>query len=414
MGDGARLAVTLFLPASDEPAPCVLEACLPQGRPDRGVPAGVPAATRRARLAVARVDVRGTGSSDGLAPTSTPRRSSRTCASRSTGSPTAWCDRPGGMSARRTPASTRCTSRPSGRRRSRRSAPSTPPTTATPTTCTTWAGCCGSRPRRLPAYMVADERLPPVPALVGDGWRDEWQRRSRTRAMAGPWIEEQHDAVLAAGLGAPRLRPDRLPDVSSSPAGRTATATTRSARSSALREQGVPHRLLIGPWSHMSTATSLPGPHLDLVPVMARWWDRWLRGDRRRLRRRAGADLVRAARRPGRARPRARRGRVAPAPSWPLAGAREDAPRARRRRGGVRRARRRRHRGVEQLRRSLPWGQPTDQRYDDAASLTWEWPADGLSLLGHPRLRLRLRSSGRWRRCRPSCATSSPTARRRC
>jgi hypothetical protein len=42
---------------------------------------------------------------------------------------------------------------------------------------------------------------------------------------------------------------------------------------------------------------------------------------------------------------------------------------------------------------SLPWGQPTDQRYDDAASLTFEWPADGLSLLGHPRLRLRLRSS---------------------
>jgi hypothetical protein len=42
---------------------------------------------------------------------------------------------------------------------------------------------------------------------------------------------------------------------------------------------------------------------------------------------------------------------------------------------------------------SLPWGQPTDQRYDDAGSLTFEWPADGLSLLGHPRLRLRLSSS---------------------
>jgi len=42
---------------------------------------------------------------------------------------------------------------------------------------------------------------------------------------------------------------------------------------------------------------------------------------------------------------------------------------------------------------SLPWGQPTDQRYDDAASLRWEWPADGMSLLGHPRVHLRLRSS---------------------
>src|SRR4029079_10877562 len=46
----------------------------------------------------------------------------------------------------------------------------------------------------------------------------------------------------------------------------------------ALAEAGVPPRLLLGPWSHMSTDNSLPGPNIDLVPVMARWWDRWLRG----------------------------------------------------------------------------------------------------------------------------------------
>ena len=32
------------------------------------------------------------------------------------------------------------------------------------------------------------------------------------------------------------------------------------------------------PVGHMSTETSLPGPRIDLVPEMARWWDRWLRG----------------------------------------------------------------------------------------------------------------------------------------
>jgi hypothetical protein len=42
---------------------------------------------------------------------------------------------------------------------------------------------------------------------------------------------------------------------------------------------------------------------------------------------------------------------------------------------------------------SLPWGQPADQRFDDPASLTWEWPAAGMTLLGHPRLRLRVTSS---------------------
>ena len=29
-----------------------------------------------------------------------------------------------------------------------------------------------------------------------------------------------------------------------------------------------PKRLLAGPWSHMSTASSLPGPHIDLVPEL--------------------------------------------------------------------------------------------------------------------------------------------------
>ena len=29
----------------------------------------------------------------------------------------------------------------------------------------------------------------------------------------------------------------------------------------------------------MATDTSLPGPRIDLVPEMVRWWDRWLRGE---------------------------------------------------------------------------------------------------------------------------------------
>jgi hypothetical protein len=32
----------------------------------------------------------------------------------------------------------------------------------------------------------------------------------------------------------------------------------------------------------------------------------------------------------------------------------------------------------------LPWGQSSDQRSDDAASLTWDWNAESLVLLGHP------------------------------
>ena len=167
--------------------------------------------------------------------------------------------------------------------------------------------------------------------------------------------------------------------------------TFRTVR--ALREAGTPHRLLLGPWSHMSTASSLPGPHLDLVPVMARWWDRWLRGLDN------GVDdepaltwIAQRSTRPGADR-RAVEGEWRCAPSWPLEGAREE---VRDLGAGVVTLAVEPDVGTAALNScagSLPWGQPTDQRFDDSRSLTWEWPADGLSLLGHPRVRLRVASS---------------------
>jgi hypothetical protein len=38
----------------------------------------------------------------------------------------------------------------------------------------------------------------------------------------------------------------------------------------------------------------------------------------------------------------------------------------------------------------LPWGQSSDQRHDDAESMTWEWDAGEVTVMGHPRVRLRV------------------------
>jgi putative CocE/NonD family hydrolase len=68
MEDGVRLAVSLFLPASDGPAPVVLEA-LPY-RKDDATASYRPEYERLCGeygYAVARVDLRGTGSSEGVA-----------------------------------------------------------------------------------------------------------------------------------------------------------------------------------------------------------------------------------------------------------------------------------------------------------------------------------------------------------
>ena len=123
-------------------------------------------------------------------------------------------------------------------------------------------------------YMAAMNVLPPVPAVFGDGWRDEWRDRIET---AEPWLlrwlEEQVDSPYWRHGS---LRPDY---------GRIACPTIIVAgwadgyRNNTLRTfeaLDCPRRLLVGPWSHMSTATSLPGPHIDLVPELVRWFRRWL------------------------------------------------------------------------------------------------------------------------------------------
>ena len=149
----------------------------------------------------------------------------------------------------------------------------------------------------------------------------------------------------------------------------------------ALTDAGTPARLIAGPWSHMSAATALPGPHIDLVAEMARWFDRWLRGadtgigasgDRPAASRRSSTSDARrrtiarsrtrssspapgTARRPGR-----RRG----CPRWSTGST-----------GGVVAHRLRPDTGTaawNSCAGTLPYGQPTDQRFADAASLTWD------------------------------------------
>ncbi len=397
MPDGTRLATTLFLPASDEPVPCVLEA-LPYRKDDL-------TATYRpeyVRLrdehgyAVARVDVRGTGSSDGLATDEYPEQEQRDlCDVIAWLAEQPWCTGAVGMYG----------TSYSGFN-SLQVACERPPALkaiiaiyATDDRYTDDVHKMGGSLRLLdlvdyPAYMVAMNALPPVPALVGDGWRDDWRRRvDELEPWLLRWLEEQRDSAYWRH-GSVRPAYDRIECATMLVGGWADGYRNNTFRTvQALRENGTPHRLLLGPWSHMSTATSLPGPHIDLVPVMARWWDRWLRGiddgydDEPAL-----TWFQQASTRPSPDR-RLVEGEWRTAPQWPLAGAREE------------------ERGLgdgevaydvvadvgtaawNSCAGALPWGQPTDQRDDDAASLTWEWPADGTELVGHPRLRLRLSST---------------------
>jgi uncharacterized protein len=397
MTDGARLAVTLFLPDTDAPAPCLLEA-LPYRKDDL-------TATYRPEYlrlrdehgyAVCRVDVRGTGSSDGLATDEYPVQEQEDLAELIGWlADQAWCSGAVGMFG----------TSYSGFNALHLAAVQPP---ALKAICAIYSSddrytddvhYMGGSLRLLdvvdyPTYMVAMNALPPVPSLVGDGWVDAWRERvERLDPWLVRWVEERHDSAYWR-QGSVRPAYDRIRTPTMLVGGWADGYRNNTFRTvEKLQSQGTPVRLLLGPWSHMSTATSLPGPHLDLVPVMARWWDRWLRGiddgydDEPAL-----TWFAQRSTRPGADRPLVE-GEWRSAPAWPLPGASMSV----------------RPLGTgtvsydvlpdvgtaawNSCAGSLPWGQPTDQRYDDAASLTWEWPADGLSLLGHPVLRLRLSST---------------------
>src|SRR3954447_25488451 len=409
VADGTRLAATLFLPhvtRTGTAVPCVLEA-LPYRKDD--LTASYRPEYVRLRdehdIAVCRVDVRGTGSSDGLAVDEYPAQEQQDLAEViSWLADQPWCTGSVGMygtsysgfnalqlACERPPALKAIIA-----------------IYATDDRYTDDVHTMGGAFRLLdlvdyPTYMVAMNALPPVPSIAGDGWVDAWRSRvERLEPWLLRWLEEQRDSPywrhgsVRAGEGAHLTGAgyDRIACPTMLVGGWADGYRNNTFRTiEALARNGVPHRLLLGPWSHMSTATSLPGPHLDLVPVMARWWDHWLRGADNGVDREPVVTWFHQRSTPPAPDRPTVEGEWRSSPVWPLPGAQEhtrglgEGETAYVVRPDVGTA------AWNSCAASLPWGQPEDQRFDDAASVTWDWPADGLDLLGHARLRLRLASS---------------------
>ena len=265
-------------------------------------------------------------------------------------------------------------------------------------------------------YMTPMCVLPPVPAVWGEGWQDEWRRRLETNE---PWVltwlrEDVHGDYWRGGsvrLGADGAGYERIdgPDDDRRGLGRR------------LPQQLLPHRRRAGRATASRTGcwpargrtptrrTRCPGPRIDLDVEMAAWFDRWLRA----------ADDVRR-----------RSTRTATSSSAPRPGPSPTSTCTRAAGCGCRRCRRPgRHPVALDGPRSLPvvpdlgtaawidcaghlpWGLSGDQRLDDARSLTWDVDAAGRPGRRPPAGD----GSGsaptrRPPRCRSSSATSSPTA----
>ncbi|MFJ4541362.1 CocE/NonD family hydrolase [Streptomyces tibetensis] len=124
--------------------------------------------------------------------------------------------------------------------------------------------------------MFAYGTCPPDPAVVGDRWREMWHERlENTEPWVLEWLRHQrrddywrHASVCEdyAGVQCPVL-------ASSGWADGYSNAVTRL-----LGNLDVPRKGLIGPWSHKFPHLGEPGPAIGYLQELVRWWDHWLKG----------------------------------------------------------------------------------------------------------------------------------------
>jgi uncharacterized protein len=282
LGDGTRLAARIWLPedAEDEPVPAILE-FLPYRKSDGTT---VRDAARQPYLAgfgyaAVRVDMRGTGESDGVITdeyTEQEQEDAREVLAWLRAQP--WCDGKLGMwgiswggfnslqiAARRPPG-----------------------LGAIVTLCSTddryaddvhYRGGCvlGLDMLHWASSMLTWNARPPDPRLYGEGWREAWLERLETLT---PWIEhwlghQRRDGYWQHGSVCEDFAAIECPVYA---VGGFADGYT-NAVPRLLAGLSVPRKGLVGPWAHAFPDDALPGPSIGFLQECVRWFDHWLKGE---------------------------------------------------------------------------------------------------------------------------------------
>jgi putative CocE/NonD family hydrolase len=125
--------------------------------------------------------------------------------------------------------------------------------------------------------MLAFNAKPPDPAIVGDGWMERWlDRLERTPPYIEAWLSHQrrdaywqHGSVCEdyAAITCPVYAVGGWTDGYSDAVPRL------------LEHLNVPRRGLIGPWGHVDPVSGTPGPPAPIYQEMVRWFRHHLCGD---------------------------------------------------------------------------------------------------------------------------------------
>lgn len=278
MPDGCRLAARIWRPADGAPVPAVLE-YIPYRRRDRTRMRDESMHPRIAGAGYAsvRIDIRGSGDSDGLLSgeyTEVEIQDAVDAIDWIAGQP--WCDGNVGMfgkswgafsalqvAARRPPALKAIVPVMGTDDRFREDIHHYMGALATDNF---WWGC----------VMQVYNTQPPDPETRGEDWRATWKKRLDAMTFwPGEWLDHQSrdDFWRHGSVG----EDYSAIDIPVWYVGGWADAYRDTSLHLAEHLSG-PVRVTMGPWAHLYPHEGLPGPRIDFIGAIIRYWDQWLKG----------------------------------------------------------------------------------------------------------------------------------------
>jgi putative CocE/NonD family hydrolase len=117
---------------------------------------------------------------------------------------------------------------------------------------------------------------PPDPRLLGEGWRERWfARLEEATSWIEPWLRHQRrDEYWKQGSVCEDYSAIECPVYA---LGGFVDGYTNSVPR-LLEGLSVPRKGLIGPWAHAFPDDALPGPSIGFLQECVRWFDHWLKG----------------------------------------------------------------------------------------------------------------------------------------
>jgi putative CocE/NonD family hydrolase len=141
-----------------------------------------------------------------------------------------------------------------------------------------WCGGCVFQPMLdWATSMLAYNARPPDPLIVGDRWRELWLARLEgNRPFIESWLGHQRrDEYWLQGSVCADYGAIRCPVYVVS----GWCDWYRNPVLALLEGLDVPRKGLIGPWAHVYPEQASPGPAIGFQQEAIRWWDRWLKGE---------------------------------------------------------------------------------------------------------------------------------------